>query len=68
MFGKKKEINQKLLGKNEEEVEKDNSVEPKKDKNKNTQIKNTDNNFIFYGSDNKFTKQLEIYATLKTIK
>ena len=69
MFGKKKEINLKFLGKNEEEELEDvNSGNPKKDKNKNTQIKNTDNNFIFYGSDNKFTKQLEIYATLKSIK
>ena len=65
MFGKKKEITQKFIGKNEEEIEKYKKNEPKKEKNKTIQQKNLDNNFIFYGSNNKFTKQLEIYATLK---
>ena len=65
MFGKKKEITQKFIVENEDELEYDYENEPKRDKNKNAQPKNTDNNFIFYGSDNKFTKQLEIYATLK---
>lgn len=68
MFGKKKEITQKLLVNNEGELEDYNQNEQKKEKNKNTQPKNADNNFIFYGSDNKFTKQLEIYATLKGTK
>lgn len=65
MFGKKKEITQKFIVKDEEELEDYDETEPKKEKNKNAQLKDTDNNFIFYGSDNKFTKQLEIYATLK---
>ena len=68
MFGKKKEITQKFLGKNEEELEDFSTNEPKKEKNKNIQQRDSDNNFIFYGSNNKFTKQLEIYATLKGTK
>ena len=65
MFGKKKEITQKFIVKNEEDIEFGNANESKKEKNKNVQQKGSENNFIFYGSDNKFTKQLEIYATLK---
>ena len=65
MFGKKKEITQKFIVKNEDETEDSNSFEIKGEKNKNSVQDNADNNFIFYGSDNKFTKQLEIYATLK---
>ena len=64
MFGKKKEITQKFIEENNEEIIDDLSQnEPKKEKFKNSQ--NAENNFIFYGSDNKFTKQLEIYAKLK---
>ena len=69
MFGKKKEITEKLLRKDEVELDDYGPDEIKKEKNKNTQPNNnTDNNFIFYGRDNKFTKQLEIYATLKSLK
>ena len=66
MFGKKKEITQKFIGKSEEELEDFSTNEPKKEKN--LQHKDSDNNFIFYGSNNKFTKQLEIYAKLKDPK
>ena len=67
MFVKKKEITQKYIEENNEEIIEDLSQnEPKKEKLKNSQ--NVDNNFIFYGSDNKFTKQLEIYAKLKDTK
>ena len=65
MFGKKKEITQKFIAKPKEETDQDSSTSPKKDKPRNSVQDNTDNNFIFYGSDNKFAKQLEIYATLK---
>ena len=65
MFGKKKEITQKFIVENEDELDYYDENEAKKEKNKNAQPKNADNNFIFYGGDNKFTKQLEIYATLK---
>ena len=69
MFGKKKEITEKLLRKDEVELDDYGPDEIKKEKSKNTQPNNnTDNNFIFYGRDNKFTKQLEIYATLKSLK
>ena len=56
MFGKKKEITQKFIGKSEEELEDFSTNEPKKEKN--LQHKDSDNNFIFYGSNKKFTKQL----------
>ena len=65
MFGKKKEITQKFIAKPKEETDQDFSTSPKKDKARNSVQGNADNNFIFYGSDNKFAKQLEIYATLK---
>ena len=68
MFGKKKEITQKFIGKAEEELEDLSQIEQKKEKTKNINPRESDNNFIFYGSDNKFTKQLEIYATLKSTK
>ena len=46
------------------EIKNDND-EPKKEKiEDNLQPKDSDN-FIFYGENNKFSKQLEIYATLK---
>ena len=64
MFGRKKEITQKFIVKQEEELADLTNV-PKRDKTKNSIQDNADNNFIFYGSNNKFTKQLEIYATLK---
>ena len=67
MFGIKKNLTQKFIeGNNEERIEYSNQNELKKDKLKNAQ--NADNNFIFYGNDNKFTKQLEIYAKLKDAK
>ena len=65
MFGKKKEITQKFIAKPKEETDQDSSSSPKKDRARNSVQDNADNNFIFYGSDNKFAKQLEIYATLK---
>ena len=65
MFGKKKEITQKFISKPKEETDQDCSTSPKKERAKNSVQDNKDNNFIFYGSDNKFAKQLEIYATLK---
>ena len=65
MFGKKKEITQKFISKPKEETDQESSSSPKKDRARNSVQDNTDNNFIFYGSDNKFAKQLEIYATLK---
>ena len=65
MFGKKKEITQKFIAKPKEETDQDSSSSPKKDRPRNSVQDNADNNFIFYGSDNKFAKQLEIYATLK---
>lgn len=67
MFGRKKEITQKFIAEtNEDQEEMITKDESKKDKNDNSaQSKNSDNNFIFYGSNNKFSKQLEIYATLK---
>ena len=68
MFGKKKEITQKFIGKTEEELEDFSQNEQKKEKIKGINPRESDNNFIFYGSDNKFTKQLEIYATLKGTK
>ena len=69
MFWKKKEITEKLLRKDEVELDDYGPDEIKNEKSKNTQPNNnTDNNFIFYGRDNKFTKQLEIYATLKSLK
>ena len=65
MFGKKKEITQKFIVINEDEQEDSNSIASKGEKTKNSGQDTADNNFIFYGGDNKFTKQLEIYATLK---
>ena len=66
MFGRKKEITQKFIEQTKEEVEiKNDNDEPKKEKiEDNLQSKDSDN-FIFYGENNKFSKQLEIYATLK---
>ena len=66
MFGRKKEITQKFIEQTKEEVEINNdNDEPKKEKiEDNLQPKDSDN-FIFYGENNKFSKQLEIYATLK---
>lgn len=69
MFGRKKEITQKFIVRDDEEIDDvNNQNEPKKEKNKNALINNSENNFIFYGSNNKFSKQLEIYATLKSTK
>ena len=65
MFGKKKEITQKFIEKDEEKSEE--ITETKKEKNKNPPP-NSENNFIFYGSNNKFANHLEIYATLKSNK
>ena len=66
MFGRKKEITQKFIEKTDEQDNSKIKVESKKDKLDNSlQSKNADDNFIFYGSNNKFAKQIEIYATLK---
>ena len=68
MFGRKKEITQNLIfdSKNEEDPQDINSQGKEKTKQpQTTNNNNTDNKFIFYGNDNKFAKQLEIYATLK---
>ena len=69
MFGRKKKITQKFIARNDEEDnDENNQNEPKKEKNKNALTNNSENNFIFFGSNNKFSKQLEIYATLKSTK
>ena len=66
MFGRKKEITQKFIAKTNEQDNLDIKDVTKEDKLDNPlQSKNSDDNFIFYGSNNKFSKQLEIYATLK---
>ena len=66
MFGRKKEITQKFIEKTDEQDNSSIKDESKKDKLDNSlQSKNADDNFIFYGSNNKFAKQIEIYATLK---
>ena len=66
MFGRKKEITQKFIEKKDEQDNSSIKDESKKDKLDNSlQSKNADDNFIFYGSNNKFAKQIEIYATLK---
>lgn len=66
MFGRKKEITQKFIAKTNEQDNLDIKDVTKEDKLGNPlQSKNSDDNFIFYGSNNKFSKQLEIYATLK---
>ena len=59
MFGRKKENTQKF-------IEKDNSgQEDSKEKMDNPLDFKDSDNYIFYGENNKFSKQLEIYATLK---
>ena len=65
MFGKRKDITQKFIERTGEELPEYNISYSKKVKNINKSITDDDNNFIFYGSNNKFSKQLEIYATLK---
>ena len=66
MFGRKKEITQKFIEKTDEQENLKIKDESKKDKLDNyLQSKNSDDNFIFYGSNNKFSKQIEIYATIK---
>ena len=47
MFGKKKEITQKFIGKTEEELEDLSQNEQKKEKTKNINPRESDNNFIF---------------------
>ena len=58
MFGRKKQITQKFIEKadGQEKIIKDDTKRERMD---------SDDNFIFYGSNKKFSKQLEIYATLK---
>ena len=58
MFGRKKDITQKFIEKadKQENIIKDDTKKERTD---------SDDNFIFYGSNKKFSKQLEIYATLK---
>ena len=65
MFGKKKEISEKFISNQDEEIKDDPSSPIKKDKAKNTSQNNAKNNFIFWGSDYKFKPEIEIYFTLK---
>ena len=65
MFGKKKEITQKFIVKTDEELEDFSSTDPKREKTKNSIQSSDDKNFIYYGTNNKFLKQVEIYAVLK---
>ena len=65
MFGKKKEITQKFIVKTDEELEDFSSNDPKREKTKNSIQTSNDKNFIYYGTNNKFLKQVEIYAILK---
>ena len=65
MFGKKKEITQKFIVKTDEELEDLSSNDPKREKTKNSIQSSDDKNFIYYGTNNKFLKQIEIYAILK---
>ena len=65
MFGKKKEITQKFIVKTDEELEDFSSNDPKREKTKNSIQSSDDKNFIYYGTNNKFLKQVEIYAILK---
>ena len=68
MFGKKKEITQKFINNtNENPQNPEEKVDPKKGKIENLESNDSDN-FIFYGENKKFSKQLEIYATLKDSK
>ena len=66
MFGHKKEITQKFIEKaNDERENPEEKDEPKKEKIENPLESKDSDNFIFYGENSKFSKQLEIYATLK---
>lgn len=65
MFGKKKEITQKFIVKTDEELEDFSSNDSKREKTKNSIQSSDDKNFIYYGTNNKFLKQVEIYAVLK---
>jgi len=66
MFGRKKEITQKFIEKtNDEQENSEEKDEPKKEKIENSLESKDSDNFIFYGENSKFSKQLEIYATLK---
>ena len=66
MFGHKKEITQKFIEKaNDERENPEEKDEPKKEKIENRLDSKDSDNFIFYGENSKFSKQLEIYATLK---
>jgi len=66
MFGRKKEITQKFIEKtNDDQENSEEKDEPKKEKIENPLESKDSDNFIFYGENSKFSKQLEIYATLK---
>ena len=65
MFGKKKEITQKFIVKTDEELKDFSTNDPKREKTKNSIQASDDKNFIYYGTNNKFLKQVEIYAILK---
>ena len=66
MFGRKKEITQKFIEKTKDNLNNSEEKEElKKEKIDNTFDSKDSDNFIFYGENNKFSKQLEIYATLK---
>ena len=67
MFGHKKEITQKFISKSDKESDTTSSkTDSKKEKEKNNKLVQSreSDNFIFYGSNNKFAKQIEIYATI----
>ena len=68
MFLKKKEISEKFIEKFDEEIKDAPSNSPKKDRTKNISKDNARNNFIFFGNDNSFEPEIEIYFTLKNIQ
>ena len=59
MFGRKKEVTQEFIEKT------NGNQENSKEKMDNPLDFKDSDNYIFYGEDNKFSKQFEIYATLK---
>lgn len=59
MFGRKKEVTQEFIEKT------NGNQENSKEKMDNLLDFKDSDNYIFYGEDNKFSKQFEIYATLK---
>ena len=69
MFGRKKEITQKFIENAKDNEENDNEKDESKKEIMETTLKSKDSdNFIFYGENSKFAKQIEIYAQLKDPK